>query len=110
MESYLVDQEILEQFADHLLSEKYPDQPVSNHANTKKEIMRAFDHQVLKDILGNLTKEQGAELNYLLDKTENPAAFEDFFTRHDIDLSAILKNTMVVFRNNFLGGNDNGQS
>ena len=104
MESYLVDQEILEQFADHLLSEKYPDQPVSTHANTKKEIMRALDHQILKDILGNLTKEQGAELNHLLDKSENPAVFEAFFTRHNINLEEILKNTMVKFRNNFLEG------
>ena len=107
MESYLVDQEILEQFADHLIGEKYPGQPVSTHTNTKKEIMRVLDHQILKDVLGNLTKEQGAELNRLLDKSENPAAFEAFFTRHDIDLSQIIKNTMVQVRNNFLGGEGN---
>lgn len=107
MESYLVDQEILEQFADYLISEKYPDQPVSAHANTKKEIMRGVDHQILKNILGNLTKEQGAELNLLLDKSENENAFKAFFAHRGIDLEKILENTMVDFRNNFLKGGEN---
>lgn len=107
MESYLVDQAILEQFADYLIGEKYPDQPVSMHANTKKEIMRVLDHQILKNILASLTKEQGAELNRLLDKSENPAVFEAFFTRHNINLEEIIKNTMVQVRNNFLGGDSN---
>ena len=107
MESYFVDQAILEQFADQLISEKYPDQPVSAHANTQKEIMRGLDHQILKDILGNLTKEQGAELNLLMDKSEDEAAFEEFFAYHNIDLEEIIKNTMVEFKNNFLKGGEN---
>ena len=108
METYLVEPEILEQFADHLIGEKYPDHPISSHANIKKEIMKALDHQILKGILGSLTKEQGAELNRLLDKTEDPAAFEAFFTRYNIDLEENIKNTMVNFRNNFLEGGQNG--
>ena len=107
MESYFVDQAILEQFADQLISEKYPDQPVSAHANTKKEIMRGLDHQILKDILGNLTKEQGAELNFLMDKSEKEEVFESFFAHHNIDLEEIIKNTMVEFKNNFLKGGEN---
>lgn len=107
MESYLVDQEILEQFADHLISEKYPDQPVSAHANTKKEIMRGLDHQILKDILGNLTKEQGAELNFLMGKSDKEEVFESFFAHHNINLEEIIKNTMVEFKDNFLKGGEN---
>ena len=107
MESYFVDEAILEQFADHLISEKYPDQPVSAHANTKKEIMRGLDHQILKNILGNLTKEQGAELNFLMDKTDKEEVFEAFFAQHNINLEEIIKNTMVEFKDNFLKGGEN---
>ena len=107
MESYFVDQAILEEFADHLISEKYPDQPVSAHANTKKEIMRGLDHQILKSILGNLTKEQGAELNLLMDKSEDEETFMAFFADHNINLTEIIKDTMVEFKDNFLKGGEN---
>ena len=107
MESYLVDKEILEQFADHLISEKYPDQSASSHANTKEEIMKSLDHQILKNIIGSLTREQGAKLNVLLEKSESPAVFKTFFDKNNIDLEKNIENTMVEFRNNFLKGDDN---
>lgn len=109
MESYLVDPAVLGPIVDELIKQKYPNQPAS--ASIKKEAMLALDHQILKSVLGSLTKEQGQELNALLNKDKNdsfaPEVYEKFFTDHHIDLGSAIQKAMVDFKNSFLKGGQN---
>lgn len=106
--AYLIDPAVLEQIIDNLINEKYPNRPTSDFASLKKEAILALDHQILKDVLGSLTKEQGQELNTLLDQDDSdPDAFAKFFTDRGIDLQKILANTMATFKSNFLEGSEN---
>lgn len=106
MESYTIDSAVLEQIVDSLISEKYPNS--TPPAGLKKQAMRALDNQILRDILMALTKEQGQELNALLDQNDSsPEAFENFFKERNIDLEKILENTMVKFKQDFLEGGKN---
>ena len=108
MESYLVDPAVLGEFMDALISEKYPDQPASDHTSEKEDAIRALDHQILKAILANLTEEQGSELNQLLDNEgSDESTFEEFFKKHNIDLKKTIEDTMVKFRDDFLRGGEN---
>ncbi|MBQ8984956.1 hypothetical protein IJ076_00125 [Candidatus Saccharibacteria bacterium] len=108
MESQLVDPAILGQFVDALISEKYPDQPETNFANLREKAIKALDFQILKSILGSLTKEQGAELNQLLDNpSSDETTFENFFKDYGINLEAVLKDTMVKFKDDFMKGAQN---
>ena len=109
MEPYLVDQAVLGDFVDGLISEKYPNDDAAKYAELKKDAIRALDYQILKAILASLTKEQGAKLSALLDDEDaDSTVFETFFKQNQIDLEAILENTMVQFRNDFLKGGQNG--
>ena len=105
MESYLLDPAVLGEFVDALIAEKYPGQPAENHTAIREESIKALDHQLLKTMLGTLTKEQGAKLNQLLDdRNSNEQTFADFFKNNGIDLEAALRDTMVKFREDFLKG------
>lgn len=112
MESYLVDQTVLGEVVDALISEKYPGQPAAAYAGIREEAIKSLDHQILKAILGHLTKDQGQELNQLLDKNSSedadPAVFEDFFNRCSVNLEEVLRETMVKFRDDFLGNEREG--
>lgn len=105
MESYLVDETVLGEIVDAFLKEKYPDQPVEAHGSIRKDAIKSLDHQILKAILGNLTKEQGAELGRLLDdKASDSATFAKFFEENNIDLQTAITDAMVNFKKEFLGG------
>lgn len=111
MESYLVDPAVLGEFVDTLIAEKYPDGPAEKYAGIREESVKALDHQILKTILGTLTKEQGAKLSRLLDdQNTTEQTFADFFKNNNIDLEAALRDTMVNFRETFLKGANNAES
>ena len=106
MATYLVDPAVLEQIVDGIIKEKYPNDQIS--ADFKEKAILALDNQILRDILSNLTSEQGQELNALLNKEDsNSETFEEFFESHHINLEAILKQTMVEFRDRFGKGDQN---
>ena len=106
MAVYLIDPAVLGQIVDGIINEKYPDNEVS--AEFKERAMLALDNQILRDILSNLTSEQGQELNALLLNDESDSeTFEKFFEEHNIDLEKILKDTMEEFKSRFdRGGED----
>lgn len=107
MESYLIDPAVLEQIVDGIISEKYPN-GANLPADFKKKAMLALDNRILKDIIGSLTKEQGGELNALLEKNDsNPEVFEKFFKDKNLDLEKIMQNTMVQFKKDLLEGGKN---
>ena len=99
MATYLVDPAVLGQIVDGIISEVYPNS-ANITADFKEKAMLALDNQILRDILSSLTKEQGGELNSLLDKDDSdPEALEKFFEKHHIDLEKILKGSMAEFKN-----------
>lgn len=105
MDSYIVDEAVLGQFVDTLLEEKYPGQPTDTLADVRKDAIAALNHQILKATFGNLTPEQGKELNDLLDEnSSDPVIFENFFNDHHIDLEGIIKDVVLKFKADFLGG------
>ena len=107
-ESYLVDQSILGQLVDALISEKYPGEPAEKYQNLRADAIKALDHQILKSILGSLTKEQGSELSQLLDKKDSdPAVFAAFFEKNHINLEEVMASTMLKFKEDFLKGGNN---
>lgn len=108
MESHLVDKATLGEFVDALISAKYPDQPADDLIDIREEAIRTLDHQILKDILGHLTKEQGAELNGLLEnKDADESTFQTFFEKHQINIEQIIENAMVSFKDDFMKGDQN---
>lgn len=108
MESYLVDKAVLGEFVDNLISAKFPGQPVENYSGLREEAIKALDHQILKSIIGQLTKEQGTELNQLLDaENSTEETFLEFFEHHNINLEETIKDTMVNFKDEFLKGGEN---
>lgn len=107
MESYLIDPEVLGQIVDVLIDEKYPNRSDAP-AGLKERAMHALDYQILRDILGSLTKEQGQELNALLDKDDSDSeALKKFFDDRSIDLDKVLEKSMVDFKKRFLEGSQN---
>lgn len=108
MESYLVDEQVLGDIVDALIKEKYPDDPIENHQDIRRDAIKSLDHQIVKSIIGKLTKDEGAELNRLLNEnTEDPSVFDEFFEKHNIDLQATITDAMVSFKNQFLKGDEN---
>lgn len=107
MESYLVDEKVLGEIVDAFIKEKYPDQPISNYDSIRKDAVKSLDHQILKAILGQLTKEQGAELNHILNGPHDESTLEDFFNKYDINLETTITDAMVDFKNAFLKGGEN---
>lgn len=107
MATYLVDPAVLGQIVDGIISEVYPNN--SNiTADFKEKAMLALDNQILRDILSSLTKEQGQELNSLLDKDDSDSeALEKFFEKHRIDLEKIIKGSMEEFKNRLREGGKN---
>ena len=102
MESYLVDEAVLGEFADALIKEAYPNDPVEKHADLRKDLMDTTDHQIIKAIIGSLTEEQGEELSKLLDEnTSDPNGFDDFFEKYNINLEEVIKDAMVKVRDDF---------
>lgn len=107
-ESYLVDKSVLGQIVDTLISEKYPGEPAEKYTNLKADAIKALDHQILKSILGSLTKEQGSELSKLLDKKDSdPATFANFFEKNHINLEEVMASTILKFKADFLKGGSN---
>lgn len=107
MESYLIDEKLLGQFADVLISQKYPGEPLEAHADIRNDIITALDNRISRYIIGSLTEEQGAELNQLLDGSASETAFEDFFKKHNIDLEEVIKKAIESFKDEFLKGGEN---
>ncbi|MBQ3293233.1 hypothetical protein IJG93_02970 [Candidatus Saccharibacteria bacterium] len=107
MAVYLIEPEVLGQIVDALIDKKYPNKK-DIPAGLKNEAMQALDYQILRDILGSLTKEQGQELSALLDKDDSDEdALQKFFESQNIDLDKVVEKSMVDFKNRFLGGNQN---
>ena len=108
MDSYIIDEQVLGDFVDALLKEKYPGEPVEAHAEIKEQAKKDLDHQVLKAILGGLTQEQGTELNRILkENSSDEEAFASFFEEQGINLEKVITDAMASFKEDFMKGAGN---
>jgi len=105
-DNYFIDRETLGKFIDELIKKKALDVDSTEELNQLREkSIKALDDKIGMAIFGSFTKEQNAEFNQLLDQgTKDPAVFDEFFKKHDIDEEKIMTDTAKAFAEEFLGG------
>ena len=101
-----MDRETLGKFVDELIKQKAL--PVDNTDELNKlreDSIRALDEKIGMSLFGRLNREQGEEINRLLDQNEeDPDVFRKFFESAGIDTETVIKDTMQEFGEEFLGG------
>lgn len=104
MENFLIDQEILGNFVDELISK-------SNNKNVDKEAkIRELDQKIGEEIFGSLDANQLDEFNRFLDMGDTDEAEEEirnFFAKYNINLDLKIQEIMEHFAKDFLEGNNN---
>ena len=106
MENLIIDREILEQLADSLIARKYPGEPVENHAELREATIAHLDDYLLDAIFDALPEERLDELNTMIEN-EQLTSSEDFvavYKAAGLDFSAIVRQAMDNFSQEFLGG------
>ncbi len=106
MEDYLIDKETLEEFVDELLRVKpMPVSGADGLGKVKEEMMQSLDDRINKAMLSSLSDEQLAELEQMLDRgEESPEAYDSLYQNAGINLESIISNEMNLFREEYLGG------
>jgi len=106
MDNLLIDRETLGQFIDELIKKKpLPVNTAEELAAYREQQIEALDARVAKAFLGDLTDEQYAELDHLLDDpATEPQAFEDFYQNAGIDVQAKVADELKAFADEYLGG------
>lgn len=105
MDNYLLDRQTLEQFVNDLIAQRFPGQVETPQITHLREVaIQTLDDRIGTAIFGNLTQSQLAEVNQLLDTTDDPAAFQQFFQKVGIDLEVTIAKAMRKFSDEFLGG------
>ncbi len=103
-ENYLVNRQDLANFVDELIKKK----PLPVDTTEELEAFRTHTIDSLDDsiglaIFGQLSEEQDAELNQLLDdKQSTEDDFEKFFSRIGLDVEKTVEDTMSAFATAFL--------
>jgi hypothetical protein len=105
MNDYLVDYEVLAEFLDKLLAEKYPNQPAEELKSIREDGIRKLDDKIGKEVFGTLTEPQLDELDHLLDnQSATPEDYQEFFKKSGIDVEFKVTLAMQDFKQEFLGG------
>ena len=103
---YLIDRQTLSKFIDELIKKKPLAVENADELNkVREDSIRALDEKITKAIFGSLTKEQDEKLNQLLDHDED-ADYQEFFSKNNINVQEIVRNSMQEFADEFLGGQD----
>lgn len=105
MENTLLDRQELEQAADALLAQKYPDQPAETLTEERERIIAELDDAVGQAIISKLNLEQlESYLGLLKSEQEDSSVFENFFRDNQIDLNAISNEATTNYVKQYLGG------
>lgn len=105
MDNYLLDRQTLEQFVNGLIAERFPGQAETPQiAHLREVAIQTLDDRIGTAIFGGLTESQLIEINRLLDTTEDPEAYHQFFQKVGIDLEQTIAKAMQKFSVEFLGG------
>lgn len=104
MESILNSREIMGQFVDALLAQKYPGQPADALQDERESAIKSLDDEVCYAIFGSLDTEQLAEINQILDTTPDESHITAFFDKVGINPEKQSSEAMQNFAKKFLGG------
>ena len=104
MESILNSREIMGQFVDALMAQKYPGQPADTLQNEREAAIKSLDDEVCYAIFGGLDTEQLAEINRILDTTPDESHITAFFDKAGIKPEEKSAEAMQNFAKKFLGG------
>lgn len=107
MKDYLIDREILAQFADQLIKQKAPNFSTKEEFDQYRErAISALDHYIGYSIFSSLSDQQLTEFNQLLDQEgATEADFRNFFDNASVDLPQVIAAAVSEFNNKYLGGN-----
>ena len=107
MENYHGDYDELAEFVDALISRKYPNEPAENYKDLREKLIQELSDRIDEETFKGLDEDQIKDLEYVLgSKKETPDSYLDFFKRSGIDFRARVKDTMIEFGNEFLGGSN----
>ena len=102
MDSHLVDEAPLGEFADALIRAKYPNELPKNYAELKAELMKKTNYEITKTIIGSLTEEQGEELSKFVDEnTAGPEGYDEFFSKYNLNLDEMVQTAMRKVKDDF---------
>ena len=105
MENTLLDRQTLEQAADALLAQKYPDQPAESLSAERETIIAGLDDAIGQAIVDKLNPEQlNTYLNLLNTEQEDSSIFENFFSSNGINLEAVSQEATTNYVKQYLGG------
>ena len=94
-ESFLVDKEVLEAFADQLIEQKFPGKSQSPDFKELRDLtIKKTDDTITNDIVNSLNDEQREELGKLIDNGMTEEVFEAFWKRVGIDLNELVQSSM----------------
>ncbi|MBQ9017784.1 hypothetical protein IJ118_01845 [Candidatus Saccharibacteria bacterium] len=100
------DYQQLAEFVDALIARKFPEN-TENHAELREESIAKLSDHINQRIFEQLSEEQIVRLGDIADAhSDDPAAFSKFFMDAGIDLSRTVKDAMIEFGNQFLGGDN----
>ena len=107
MENNFIQHEILGQFVDGLIAQKYPGQPAENFKEIREKSIDEVNKKIDMAIYSSLSIEQLEEINALFDRNEeNPDVFTEFFKNAGVDAEQKTKEVMESYAVSFLGGNN----
>ena len=107
MENNFIQHEILGQFVDGLIAQKYPGQPAENFKEIREKSIDEVNKKIDMAIYSSLSIEQLEEINALFDRNEeNPDVFTEFFKNAGVDAEQKTKEAMESYAISFLGGNN----
>lgn len=103
-ENYLVNRQDLARFVDELIKKKpLPVDTTEELENFRARTIDSLDDSIGLAVFGQLTDEQDAELNQLLDdKKSTEDDYDKFFSRIGLDISQTVQDTMTAFAEAFL--------
>jgi len=107
MENNYIEHEVLGNFVDKLLAQKYPGQPLENFKDFREKSIESISNAIDRAVYGSLNREQFTEINELLNRgEENPEVFSNFFKKCGIDPEQKTTEVLNSFKTQFLGGSN----
>ena len=102
METHTANYEQLAEFVDALIAKKYPDKPEEELEAIREEAVADLADRIDSAVLDALDPDQLQEFNDLLDQ-DDEAAYDNFFTKHNLSLDKITEAAMTDYAKSFLG-------
>ncbi|MBQ3348245.1 hypothetical protein IJG90_01860 [Candidatus Saccharibacteria bacterium] len=108
MENYHGDYDELAEFIDALIVQKYPNEPKENHKELREQLIQDLSSRIDEAAFKDLSDDQVKDLEYAMEHQKSaPGTYLEFFNRADIDFRGRVKDVMLQFGKEFLGGEKN---